>query len=152
MGSGAHERLRRAVFLTVIGLLAIGCGDDRVIMDDFPAGVAVVHGEVTAPDGSPLAGVNVTVSGWRLGCPDEGGKGPVVDSEGESDAQGTYRLNLERFGLAEQELCLVVRAEPPPGSSLGVAADTGATVTLTDTESGRPPDSVRVDLTLSEGG
>lgn len=86
----------------------------------------------------------VRARGWRLGCPGEGGKGPLYDAETRSDALGSYRMRLEERGLGPEEVCLVVEVSRDSDSQT-TKADTGATV-MTRLEP--PLDSVRVDLEL----
>lgn len=138
-----------SVTLLLVGLAFVlaACedGDGGIIRDEFPLTSAVVFGEVSGADGAPVGDATVTVEGWRVGCPDEGGSGPLPGPQGVTESDGTYRLVFEERGLDPQELCLLVRAEPPAGASSGAAADTGASVMLREEP---PVDSVRVDLSL----
>lgn len=123
---------------------AVGCDDDRTIVDTFPATAAIVHGEISTPEGSGVEDATVRARGWRLGCPGEGGKGPLYEAETTSDALGSYTMRLEEQGLGPEEVCLVVEAAPDSDSQT-TEADTGATV-MTRLEP--PLDSARVDLEL----
>lgn len=138
-----------SITLILVGLAFVlaACedGDGGITRDEFPLTSAVVFGEVSGADGSAVGNASVAAEGWRLGCPDEGGSGPLEGSEGSTDSDGTYRLVLEERGLSPQELCLVVRVEPPSNTSSGAVADTGTSVMLREE---RPIDSVRVDLSL----
>ena len=51
-----------------LSLLLVGCGDDFDITDPFPIGSAVIYGKVSGPDGSPVPGAQVSVSGWETEC------------------------------------------------------------------------------------
>lgn len=130
-----------AAFVVIV---AVGCDDDPTIMDRFPATAAIVHGDISTAEGSTVEDATVRTRGWRLGCPGEGGNGPLYESETTSDASGSYRMRLEERGLGPEEVCLVVEVAPDSDSQTA-EADTGATVT---TRLEPPLDSVRVDLEL----
>lgn len=130
-------------------MLPGGCADSgEILRDEFPPTSAVVFGQVSGPDGSDVRDAVVTAAGWRLDCPSDGGSGPFEGPETTTGDDGNYRLRFDVRGVGAEDMCLVVRADPPAGTSLAPAADTGASVMLSEDA---PLDSVRVDLVLPSG-
>lgn len=141
-----------AIVLATLGGLAACGGGTGITGCDLCTSSALVYGTVTSADGSPVPAAMVTASGWRLGCPGEGGKGPFFDSPDlATDESGEFRTVVTAL-LGPELMCLVVRADPSADSGLLPMADTGATVMLTpDFNRAEPMDSVRVDLVLPRG-
>lgn len=143
-----------AVCLMVLLVVLLGaCDSPQESGCDLCTSSAIVYGSVTSANDGGVAGAQVEVVAWRLGCPSEGGKGPLSleprDPPLQTDSEGRFR-SVVRVLLAPEQICLAVRAAPPMESGLLPSADTGATVMLTsDFERDEPSrDSVKVDLEL----
>jgi hypothetical protein len=126
--------------LTAIGVACIfptdGCGCTPV-----PA-VAILFGRVETSEGAAVEQATVLAYIGQGGG--ECGRHEVPDDQGQTQSNGTYRLDIS--GPTEGEsTCVLVRVRAPAGSLLLDAPDTAITVAL---RYAPPVDSARVDATL----
>lgn len=121
-------------------LAAAACSQDPLVVDGEHASVWV-YGEVLAPDGAPIEGVEVTVEARR---PEACDTSSNVRNSTTTDAGGRYRTGVGQFGV-RFDVCLHVHAIPPASSGLAAVALSRSAVEMRSA-----PDSVRIDLQLPE--
>ena len=104
--------------------------------------VAVVHGRVTGPEGSPVGGARLTAEFLEPGCTGRTERSQTVQSA----ATGEYRLHAAYTLTPKPGSCLRLLAEPPEGSGLAPPPPVPFAVAF---RSGGALDSVRVDVVLA---
>ena len=129
-----------ALALTAIGVACIfptdGCGCTPV-----PA-IAVLFGRVETPEGAAVEQAAVFAYIGQGGG--ECGRHEAPDDQGQTQRDGTYRLDIAG-PLEGESTCVLVRVQAPVGSLLLDAPDTAITLAL---RYAPPVDSARVDATL----
>ena len=122
-------------------LLFVSCGEVATC-DCVPATFhALLKGRVTDPAGQPVQGARVRA---EMGIPDCRG-GIVPFEEGQTGADGRYRVEITSYGPADRGECLRAFAVPPSGSALAGSDTVPFAVEFGMNEVG---DSARVDFVL----
>jgi len=124
-------RLWLGVGLPVVLAALSGCGSDACVEPECP--VSTLELKVLAPDGSPLNGVQASLSGNNsvaLTCTSDSG-GATCTVNGGFDRSAQYSLHVTADGFEPLDKNVSIESSPPADCSCPATVLNPANVTLT---------------------
>jgi hypothetical protein len=135
----------RQLALSIVTLVGISACSSGVEADLFPS-IAVIHGVVRDPNGTPVAGVFVQVfiddAGKCTAQPEWLAGRETTHTDGRYSVRGTF-LHIDR-----EEMCVWLRVRPRDGSGLREGGGYVGTVVFTHQPLTPPLDSLKADVVL----
>lgn len=138
--------LRQLARTFAIASLVTGCGSPAEV--GLLPSVAVVYGTVTSESGRGASDVHVSAFIRPLDDCEPQPELGAPSGTSRTHTQGEYSVRLHGPHVSEMEVCILVRAIPPTGSSFEETVVIGGELLLRHQTLTPPIDSLRVDLTL----